>query len=47
MEEYKDDVENGAPDALNATDATTTTTMEHENEALYQGRDIARQLELR
>ena len=47
MEEYED-LENGAPDALNATDATdatTTTTTGHENEALYQSMDIARQLE--
>lgn len=43
--EEDEDVENGAPDALNATEATTTTTMEHDNEALYQGMDIASQLE--
>lgn len=41
MEEYED-LENDAPDAL---DATTTTTRGHENEALYQSTDIARQLE--
>ena len=41
MEKYKD-LENGAPDA---TDATTTTSRKLENEALYQSMDIARQLE--
>ena len=40
MEEYED-LENGAPDATDAT----TTTRGHENEAQYQGIDIARQLE--
>ncbi len=47
MEEYKD-LENGAPDALSATDATdatTTTTRKLKNEALYQSMDIVRQLE--
>lgn len=47
MEEYKD-LENKAPDALNATDATDATitiTTGHENKALYQSIDIMRQLE--
>ncbi len=46
MEEYED-LRNGAPDVLcatDATDATTTTSRKLENEALYQSMDIARQL---
>lgn len=47
MEDYEE-MGNNTPDALNATDAadvTTTAMMRHENEALFQSKDIARQLE--
>lgn len=48
MEEYKN-VDNSMYDTLNTTDATNATTimtMGYENKALYQGMDIARQLEV-
>ena len=47
IEKFKD-LEDGMPDTLNAIDATvvtTTTITRHDNKAMYQSMDIARQLE--